>query len=155
MGMEHNHGHKEHDHSKHVESGSHEPKSKTDHSQKQSRMKLSISATLHCLLGCGLGEVLGIIIGVALSMSTVNTIILAVILGFVFGFLLGIVPLLKAGFGIKRAFKPDILAGDAPRADRRVHRRVPDQLYNDRKRCKARALTDSWKSPGWTFSAIC
>ncbi len=110
MGMEHNHDHKEHDHSKHVESTSHEPKSKTDLSKKQDRFKLSISATLHCLLGCGLGEVLGMIIGVALSMSMVKTIILAVILGFVFGFLLGIVPLLKAGFGIKRAFKQVAIA---------------------------------------------
>ncbi len=73
-------------------------------------MRLSVSATLHCLLGCGLGEVLGMIIGVGFSLSNVRTIILAVILGFVFGFLLGIIPLLRAGFTPRRAFRQVAIA---------------------------------------------
>lgn len=97
--MEHNH-----DHSKH------EPPGKAGAAMEPSRIKLSISATLHCLLGCGLGEVLGMVIGAALSFSNARTIILAVILGFFFGFLLGIVPLLKAGFSMSRAFKQVAIA---------------------------------------------
>jgi hypothetical protein len=75
-----------------------------------SRFRLAVSTTLHCLLGCGLGEVAGMIIGTALSLSIVKTIILAVSLGFVFGFLLGIIPLLKAGFSIQRAFRQVFIA---------------------------------------------
>jgi putative flippase GtrA len=102
--MEHNH-----DHSKH-KAHEHGPSDKADAKQKQSRLRLSVSATLHCLLGCGLGEVLGMVIGTALSMSMVSTIILAVILGFVFGFLLGIIPLIRAGFSLRRAFKQVAIA---------------------------------------------
>jgi len=78
--------------------------------QEPSRFRLSVSATLHCLLGCGIGEVVGIIIGTALAWSNVRTIVLAIILGFFFGFLLGIVPLLRAGFGIRRAFRQVFIA---------------------------------------------
>jgi hypothetical protein len=75
-----------------------------------SRLRLSTSATLHCLAGCGIGEVIGIIIGVALSLSNVSTIILAVMLGFIFGLALGIIPLLKANFTFKRAMKQVLIA---------------------------------------------
>jgi len=78
--------------------------------KEQTRFGLSVSATVHCLLGCGLGEVAGVIIGTALSWSNVKTIVLAVILGFVFGFLFGIIPLLRAGFGIRRAFRQVFIA---------------------------------------------
>ena len=56
----------------------------------QNRIRLSTSATVHCLAGYGLGEVVGVVIGVA--------IVLAVVLGFVFGLALGLIPLLRAGF---------------------------------------------------------
>lgn len=75
-----------------------------------SRLRLSVSATLHCLIGCGIGEVVGVIIGTALSWPNLRTIILAIILGFFFGFLLGIIPLLRAGFGIRRAFRQVFIA---------------------------------------------
>ena len=75
-----------------------------------SRLRLSVSATFHCLIGCGIGEVVGIIIGTALAWSNVRTIVLAVILGFFFGFLLGIIPLLRAGFGARRAFRQVFIA---------------------------------------------
>jgi len=64
----------------------------------EGRLRLTTSATLHCLLGCGLGEVVGVVIGVAIGLSAVWTLVLAVVLGFVFGFAWGIIPLLRAGF---------------------------------------------------------
>lgn len=91
------------DHSDHGPHGAHEKK-------EPSRFGLSVSATLHCLLGCGLGEVAGMVIGTALSWPNLRTIVLAIILGFFFGFLLGIVPLLRAGFDIKRAFRQVFIA---------------------------------------------
>ena len=99
----------QHDHSKH-KPHAHEPSDKGDAASQPSRLRLSVSATLHCLLGCGLGEVLGMVIGVGLSMSTVATIVLAVILGFVFGFLLGLIPLIRAGFSLRRAFRQVAIA---------------------------------------------
>lgn len=89
---------------------SHHESNSTGHGEEPSRLRLSTSATLHCLLGCGLGEVVGIIIGTALSMPNVRTIILAVTLGFVFGFALGVIPLLKAGFTTSRAFRQVLIA---------------------------------------------
>ena len=74
------------------------------------RVRLSTSATVHCLLGCGLGEVAGIVIGVALGLSTVATIVLAVSLGFVFGFALGLIPLIRAGFSTSWALKQVLVA---------------------------------------------
>jgi hypothetical protein len=89
---------------------SHHEGHETPQGHEPSRLRLSVSATLHCLLGCGLGEVAGIIIGTALGWSNVRTIVLAVILGFFFGFLLGIIPLLRAGFGARRAFRQVFIA---------------------------------------------
>ncbi len=106
--MEHNHGDKHHD--QHQAPHDHKPDHDDHAADERGRTRLAIRATLHCLLGCGRGEVLGMVIGVALSMSTVATIVLAIILGFVFGFLLGIIPLLRAGFGIGRAFKQVFIA---------------------------------------------
>ena len=72
--------------------------------------KLAFSATLHCLIGCGLGEVAGMVIGTTLVMSNHSTMILAIILGFVGGFGLGVVPLKKAGYTWKAAFKQVLVA---------------------------------------------
>lgn len=72
--------------------------------------KLAFSATFHCLLGCGLGEILGMVIGTALLLSSHETMILAIILGFVGGFGLGIVPLKRAGWSWKAAFKQVLIA---------------------------------------------
>lgn len=74
------------------------------------RLRLSTSATLHCLLGCGLGEVAGIIISKWAGFSIAESIATGVILGFVFGLLLGILPLLKAGFGALRALRQVLIA---------------------------------------------
>lgn len=63
------------------------------------------SATLHCLTGCAIGEVLGMVIGTALRLGDGATIALAVALAFVFGYLLTLLPLLRAGIGIKTALQ--------------------------------------------------
>ena len=78
--------------------------------KKENHWRLAFSATLHCLLGCGLGEVLGMSLGTWWHWSNFNTMILAIILGFVFGFLLGMVPLLRAGFTFKQAFRQVLIA---------------------------------------------
>ncbi len=72
--------------------------------------KLAFSATLHCLIGCGLGEVAGMVIGTMLAMNNHSTMILAIVLGFVGGFGLGVVPLKKAGYTWKAAFKQVLIA---------------------------------------------
>ncbi len=50
------------------------------------------------------------IIGVALGFTRLGTIALAVSLGFVFGFALGVIPLFRAGFTRKAAFKQVLVA---------------------------------------------
>ena len=75
-----------------------------------SNFKLAFSATLHCLIGCGLGEVLGMILGTAFHLSNHATMILAILLGFVGGFALGIIPLKRAGYSLKAAFKQVLIA---------------------------------------------
>jgi len=91
-----------HEHTDHDHGGSTDPS--------EGRLRLTTSATLHCLLGCGLGEVVGVVIGVAIGLSAVWTLVLAVVLGFVFGFALGIIPLLRAGFSRSWAIRQVFVA---------------------------------------------
>lgn len=72
--------------------------------------KLALSATLHCLLGCGLGEVGGMVIGAWLNLPNHSTMILAIVLGFAGGFALGIIPLKRAGYSWRAAFKQVLIA---------------------------------------------
>lgn len=65
--------------------------------------RLALSATLHCLTGCGIGEVSGMVIGTALGWGNLPTIALAVALAFAFGYALTLVPLLRAGLGLRAA----------------------------------------------------
>jgi uncharacterized protein DUF4396 len=65
--------------------------------------RLALSATLHCLTGCGIGEVLGMVIGTALGWGNLPTVALAVALAFAFGYALTLVPLLRAGLGLRAA----------------------------------------------------
>jgi hypothetical protein len=58
---------------------------------------------VHCLTGCAIGEVLGMIIGTALDWGNLATIVLAIALAFVFGYSLTMLPLLRAGLGLRRA----------------------------------------------------
>ena len=67
--------------------------------------RVAASATLHCLTGCAIGEVLGMVIGTALGWGIGATIALAVALAFGFGYLLTLLPLLRAGIGIKTALQ--------------------------------------------------
>jgi hypothetical protein len=85
-------GHHEeaHDHSERGGGGSTDPS--------QDRIRLSTSATVHCLAGCGLGEVVGVVIGVA------------IVLAVVFGFALGLIPLSRAGFSRPWAIRQVLVA---------------------------------------------
>ena len=67
------------------------------------RNRTALSATVHCLTGCAIGEVLGMVIGTAAAMSNWATVVLSVTLAFVFGYSLTMLPLLRAGIGLKRA----------------------------------------------------
>ena len=94
-------------HQQHSESHA---ESDTSHSMEDGRVRLATSATIHCLAGCGLGEVAGVIVGVALGLTQFATLALAVSLGFVFGFALGLIPLYRAGYTTRRAFKQVLVA---------------------------------------------
>lgn len=65
--------------------------------------RLAFSATVHCLTGCSIGEVLGMVIGTALGFGNWGTVALAVVLAFFFGYLLTMLPLLRAGIGLRTA----------------------------------------------------
>lgn len=75
--------------------------------------RLALSATVHCLTGCGTGEVLGVAIGSALGWGTVPTIALAVVLAFLFGYSLTMLPLLRAGLGLRRSVRTALAADTA------------------------------------------
>ncbi|MEE8445109.1 MAG: DUF4396 domain-containing protein [Alphaproteobacteria bacterium] len=72
--------------------------------------RLAASATIHCLTGCGFGEVLGMVIGTALGWGTVATIALAVALAFLFGYSLTLIPLLRAGLGLRKSVRIALVA---------------------------------------------
>lgn len=73
---------------------------------------MALSATLHCLTGCAIGEVAGLVLGSLLGLSNGVTIIIAILLAFTFGYSLSIIPLLKSGLTLRKAF-PIILAADS------------------------------------------
>jgi hypothetical protein len=54
--------------------------------------------------------VLGMVIAVPLNMDNHSSMILAIVLGFIGGFALGIVPLRRAGFSWKQAFRQVLAA---------------------------------------------
>ncbi|MFC5291102.1 DUF4396 domain-containing protein [Actinokineospora guangxiensis] len=81
-----------------------------DHSANRTSWRMAAQATLHCLTGCAIGEVLGMVIGTALGMSTVATVVLAIALAFVFGYALTMRGVLRAGVGLKAAFKVALAA---------------------------------------------
>lgn len=75
--------------------------------------RLAASATIHCLTGCGTGEVVGVVIGSALGWSTAATIALAVVLAFLFGYSLTMLPLLRAGLGLRKSIRIGLAADTA------------------------------------------
>ena len=50
------------------------------------------------------------LLSMALHLATIPAIVLTITLGFIFGFGLGVIPLLRAGFGLSRAFKQVLIA---------------------------------------------
>ena len=78
--------------------------------RKSDEVKLSLSATLHCLLGCGIGEVVGMIISTILGLGNVSSIIISIVLGFIAGLALGILPLKRKGFSMQLALKTVVIA---------------------------------------------
>ncbi|MEO8514268.1 MAG: DUF4396 domain-containing protein [Ignavibacteria bacterium] len=78
--------------------------------ENQSLYKLAFSATVHCLIGCGLGEVTGMILAVIFFLDNHTSMILSIILGAIGGFGLGVIPLKRAGYAWKAAFKQVLIA---------------------------------------------
>ena len=68
-----------------------------------SALRLAVATTLFCLLGCGLGKIAGLLLGYALGLNLYERVSLEVVLAFVFGFILGLVPLMRAGLGLRPA----------------------------------------------------
>lgn len=66
-------------------------------------IRLSLSATLHCLTGCAIGEVLGMVIGGVLGWGNGATIALSIGLAFVSGYSLTLRPLFAAGLPARTA----------------------------------------------------
>jgi hypothetical protein len=58
-------------------------------------------ATIHCLTGCAIGEVFGMVLGTAYGLSNGATVALSVVLAFFFGYLLTMIPLFRAGLGLR------------------------------------------------------
>jgi len=75
--------------------------------------RLAVSATIHCLTGCGTGEVLGVAIGSSLGWGNAATIVLAVILAFLFGYSLTMIPLMRAGLGLRESIRIGFAADTA------------------------------------------
>src|SRR5688572_21588039 len=74
-----------------------------EHATAPSLNRVAALATIHCLTGCAIGEVAGMVIGTALGWGNLATIALAVVLAFATGYALTMIPLLRAGLGLKRA----------------------------------------------------
>jgi hypothetical protein len=76
-----------------------------------SKLRLALSATLHCLTGCAIGEILGLVVATALGWHDLPSILLAIALAFLFGYGLTMRPLLAAGTPFREAVRV-ALAGD-------------------------------------------
>lgn len=76
----------------------------------QSSWRMSISATLHCLLGCSIGEIGGLLIGTAAGWSNTLTLVVSIVLAFICGYSLSMVPLLKHHLPFRRALVVILLA---------------------------------------------
>jgi len=76
--------------------------------------RTAASATLHCLTGCAIGEVLGMVLSTWWGWSNTGNVVLSITLAFAFGYSLTMLPLLRAGLGLRRsvtlAFASDTLS---------------------------------------------
>jgi Domain of unknown function (DUF4396) len=68
-------------------------------------VKLAFQATVHCLTGCAIGEVLGMVLATAFGWGNAASVAIAVVLAFCFGYALTLLPVLRAGVGMRRAAK--------------------------------------------------
>jgi hypothetical protein len=73
--------------------------------------RVAFAATVHCLTGCAIGEVLGMVLGTAFGWGDWTTVGAAIVLAFFFGYSLTMLPLLRAGVGLRRAM-PIAFASD-------------------------------------------
>jgi hypothetical protein len=69
----------------------------------QTLNRTAISATLHCLTGCAIGEVLGLVLATAFGWGDAASIVTSIALAFAFGYGLTMLPLLRAGLGLREA----------------------------------------------------
>jgi len=83
------------------------------HAAAPSLDRIAFLATLHCLSGCAVGEVAGMVLGTALGLSNGETIALAVMLAFISGYAFTMIPLLKAGYGLREASRLALMADTA------------------------------------------
>lgn len=65
--------------------------------------RLAVAATVHCLTGCAIGEVLGMVLTAWWAWGNAASVALSVVLAFAFGYALTVVPVLRAGVGVRRA----------------------------------------------------
>lgn len=68
-------------------------------------LRLTTTATLHCLLGCAVGELIGLAIGVTLGLGLWPTAALATALGFASGFAAALYPLQRGGLSLAAAWR--------------------------------------------------
>lgn len=60
-------------------------------------LKMSASATVHCLVGCAIGELVGVTIGTHAGFGATSTVVLAGSLSFVSGYTFSTIPIVRAG----------------------------------------------------------
>lgn len=72
--------------------------------------RMAAQATLHCLTGCAIGEVLGMVVGTSLGLHNAGTVVLSVALAFVFGYALTMRGVVRAGLGLRAAFRVALAA---------------------------------------------
>lgn len=91
----------------------HRQDARHEHAAPSPLARVALSATVHCLTGCAIGEVLGMVIGTAFGWGNLATIALAVALAFVSGYALTMLPLLRAGIGLRRVLRIALAADTA------------------------------------------
>src|SRR6478672_10037668 len=73
------------------------------HPAPPSLTRQAVAATVHCLTGCAIGEVLGMVLATWWGWANGPSIALSIVLAFLFGYSLTLLPLLRAGLGLRRA----------------------------------------------------
>ena len=74
-----------------------------EHHAPPSLTRQAVAATVHCLTGCAIGEVLGMVLTAWWGWGNAASIGLSIVLAFAFGYSLTLLPLLRAGLGLRRS----------------------------------------------------